>query len=130
MNHFAVPFKPKKENNNNTVTVIPKSHTQAIAEASAKNTTLSLTIAPAEHDRDCCQVGGKLPVTVTEKVHQAFTTGHGICLVTTLLNYCHGINLAKFKTVRKVPSDLPRNLAGGIQKHGLVPLQSIYSQIM
>ena len=63
MNHFAVPFKPKKENNNNTVTVIPKSHPQAIAEASAKNTTLSLTIAPAEHDRDCCQVGGKLPVT-------------------------------------------------------------------
>ena len=43
--------------------MIPKSHPQAIAEASAKNTTLSLTIAPAEHDRDCCQVGGKLPVT-------------------------------------------------------------------
>ena len=74
-NHFAVSFTvTPEEEKNNTVTVIPKSHPKAIAEASVTNATMSLTIALAEHDCDSYQVGGTLPVT--KEVHKAFTTGH------------------------------------------------------
>ena len=64
-NHFGVPFTvTPKEEKNNTVTVIPKSHPQAIAEASVNNASMSLTLAPPEHDCTFCQVGvGKLPIT-------------------------------------------------------------------
>ena len=103
--------------------MIPESHPEAIAKASATNTTMSLNIAPAEHDRNFCQVGGTLPVT--EKVCQAVTTGHGIGLVTTWWNYYHDINPENFHTLTEVSSHLPPNLAGGIHKWGLVPLQSI-----
>ena len=105
------------------VTVITESDPKAIFNAIENNTTTSLNIAPAEHDLDCRQVCGKLPVT--EKVRQAFTTGHGICLITTLLNYYYGINKEKFHTGRKVSSHLSPDLPGGIDVHGLVPLQSI-----
>ena len=85
--------------------------------------TTSLTIDPAEHDHNFRQVGGTLPVT--EEVRQAFTTGHAICTVTTLDNYYNGINQANYHTRRTVSRHLPPNLAGGIHKWGLVPLQSI-----
>ena len=103
--------------------MIPKSHPKAIAEAIATNTTMSLTIAPAEHDCNFRQVGGISPVT--KEVHQAFTTGHGVCLVTTWSNYFHGINAANFHKLRKVLSHLPLDLVCRIHLHGLVPLQSI-----
>ena len=101
--------------------MIPESDPEAIAKASATNTTTSLNIAPPEDDRTFCQVGG-LPVT--EEVHQAFTTGQAICTVTPRDNYYNGINPANFYTRRKVSRHLPPNLAGGIHKWGLVPLQS------
>ena len=123
VDHFAATFKPKEEIKNNTVTVIAKSLPKAIFQASKTNTTTSLTIAPAEHDHYCRQVGGTLPIT--EEVHQALTTGHGIGLVTTWWNYYHGINPENFHTLREVPRHLPHNLAGGIHRWGLMPLQSI-----
>ena len=43
--------------------MIQESHPEAIAKASATNTTISLNIAPAEHDHNFRRVGGKLPVT-------------------------------------------------------------------
>jgi hypothetical protein len=122
VNHYAVKFEPKEEENNTIVEVIPESHPDAIAKASATNTTTSLNIAPAEHDHNFRQVGGTLPVT--EEVRQAFTTGLAICTVTTLDNYYNGINQANFHTRRKVSRHLPPDLAGGIHKWGLVPLQS------
>ena len=126
VNHYAVKFKPKKEIKNNTVTVILESHPLAIKKASVNNATTSLTVAPPEDDHNFRQVGGTLPVT--EEVHQAATTGHGIGLVTTWWNYYHGINPAKFHPRGKVSSHLPPNLAGGIHKWGLVPLQSILKE--
>ena len=103
--------------------MIPESDPEAIFKAIETNTTMSLNIAPAEHDFDCRQVCGKKPVS--KKVRQAFITGQAICLVTTLLNYYLGINKEKFHTRRKVSSHLSPDLIGGIHKHGLVPLQSI-----
>ena len=58
VNHYAVKFEPKEEENNTIVQVIPESHPEAITKASETNTTTSLNIAPAEHDRTFCQVGG------------------------------------------------------------------------
>jgi len=113
---FGVAFKPKEEIKNNTVTVITESDPET-------NTTMSLTIAPAEHNLDCHQVCGTLPVSKT--VRRSFATGHGICLITTLLNYYLGINKVKFHTFRSVSSHLSPDLIGGIHQHGLVPLQSI-----
>ena len=103
--------------------MIPESDPEAIFKAIETNTTMSLNIAPAEHDFDCRQVCGKKPVS--KKVRQAFITGQAICLVTTLLNYYHGINKETFHTLRKVLSHLSPDLPCGIHEHGLVPLQSI-----
>ena len=113
---FGVAFKPKEEIQNNTATVIPESDPKAIFEASKTNTTISLTIAPAEHDLDCHQVCGTLPVSKT--VRRAFATGHGICLITTLLNYYLGINKEKFHTLRSISSHLSPDLPGGIHQNG------------
>ena len=103
--------------------MIPKSHPKAIAEASVTNTTMSLTIALAEHDCDSYQVGGTLPVT--KEVHKAFTIGHGVCCITTNWNYFNGTNVANFHKYRRFLFHLALDLAGGIHLHGLVPLQSI-----
>ena len=51
-NHFGVTFTIPDKAENNIVTVIPKSHPKAIAEASVTNTTMPLSIASAEHDRN------------------------------------------------------------------------------
>ena len=55
VDHFAVAFKPKEEIKNNTVKVITESDPEAIFKASETNTTMSLTIALAEHDCNFCQ---------------------------------------------------------------------------
>ena len=64
-NHFGVPFPaPSKEEKNNIVTVIPKSHPTAKFKARVNNISVSLTLAPPEHDHTFCQIGGgKLLVT-------------------------------------------------------------------
>ena len=49
---YIVPVPDKEENN--TVPVIPKAHPKSIAEASANNASVSLTIAFADHNHDFC----------------------------------------------------------------------------
>ena len=122
-NHFGVPFGvTPKEEKNNTVTVIRKSQPRAIFEVSVNNASISFTLASAELDHTFCQLGGgKSPLT--DQFHKAFTTtGHEICQVFKEENWDNAINETNY--YKHDFLDLPEDLAGEINCHGLIPLQS------
>ena len=123
-NHFGVPFPaPSKEEKNNIVTVIPKSHPTEIFKACVNNASMSLALDSPEHDHTFCQAdGGKLPVT--DQFYEAITkTGHGICHVFKEKSWKNTINKADYYEHDFTP-EIPEDLAGGIRCHGLMPLQS------
>ena len=102
--------------------MIRKSQPGAIFEASVNNASVSLTLDSAELDQTFCQVGGgKSPIT--DQLHEAFTTtGHEICQVFKEENWDNAINEKNY--YKHDFLDLPEDLAGGINYHGLIPLQS------
>ena len=71
-----------------------KSHPKTIAAASKNNCSMPLTNALADNNNDHYQVGGIS--LVTKEVHQAFTTGHGVCLITFKWNGGSGIIVKDF----------------------------------
>ena len=97
--------------------MIPESNPTAIFKARVNNASMSLTLAPPEHDGTFCQVGGgKSPVT--DQLYKAITqTGHGICCVFKEKSWKNAINKADYYKLDFTP-EIPEDLAGGISPLG------------
>ena len=117
-NHFGVPFPVlSKEEKNNIVTVIPKSHPTEIFKARVNNASMSLALDSPEHDHTFCQAGGgKLPVT--DQLYEAITkTGHRIRHIFKEKSWKNAINKADYYKLDFTP-EIPEDLAGGISPLG------------
>ena len=103
--------------------MIPESNPTEIFKARVNiNASMSLTLAPPEHNHTFFHVGGIL--SVTDQLYEAFTkTGHRICCIFKEKSWKNAINKADYYE-RDFTPEIPENLAGGIRCHKLMPLQS------
>ena len=104
--------------------MIPESNPTEIFKARVNiNASMSLTLAPPEHNHTFFHVGGIL--SVTDQLYEAFTkTGHRICCIFKEKSWKNAINKADYYKQRDFTLEIPEDLAGEISCHGLMPLQS------